>query len=124
MPPCSMMAYQRLTAWRACDMLAHAVYRTTSGWPKNELYGLTSQVRRAAVSSACNLAEGSAKRGRGEYARFVDIAFGSLAEVHYLISFAKGEGFVSQSDFDELMRLHTDAGKKTWCLLAAVRTPR
>ena len=116
-----MMSYESSRAWRACDTLAHAVYRTTANWPRSELYGLTSQVRKAAVSAACNLAEGRAKRGPREYARFVDMAFGFLAEVHYLLSFAKVEGLVSAPDFDALERLHADAGRQTWRLLAALR---
>ena len=82
---------------------------------------MTAQVRRAAVSAACNLAEGRARRGPREFARFVDIAFGSLAEVHYLLSFAKSEGLIAQPDFDALERLHCEAGRRTWCLLAALR---
>ncbi|PYO62354.1 MAG: hypothetical protein DMD70_05625 [Gemmatimonadetes bacterium] len=61
-----MMPYERFTAWKACHELALAVYRATRSFPKEELFGLTSQMRRAAFSAAANIAEGSAKRGSAE----------------------------------------------------------
>src|SRR6266704_2236432 len=81
--PCSMMPYERFHAWRACDELVLAVYRITCACPRAELYGLTSQARRAAFSAAANIAEGSAKRGRAEFCRYLDIAIGSLSELSY-----------------------------------------
>ncbi|MGH7612439.1 MAG: four helix bundle protein [Gemmatimonadales bacterium] len=56
-----MMPYERFHAWRACHELAVATYRLTQGFPKSELYGLTSQMRRAAFSAAANIAEGNAR---------------------------------------------------------------
>src|SRR2546422_7397997 len=61
-----MMPYERLEAWQACHQLFLETYRVTQSFPKSELYGLTSQMRRAAFSAAANVAEGSAKRGRSE----------------------------------------------------------
>ncbi|HEX4634090.1 MAG TPA: four helix bundle protein, partial [Gemmatimonadales bacterium] len=78
-----MKPYERLAAWRHCHRLALLVYRVTSNFPKSELYGVTSQMRRAATGASANLAEGSAKRGSREYRRFIDMAVGSLAEVSY-----------------------------------------
>ena len=65
-----MMPYERLTAWQCCHALFLEIYRVTAGFPKSELYGLTSQMRRAAFSAAANIAEGSAKRGPHEFRRF------------------------------------------------------
>jgi hypothetical protein len=59
-----VMPYERFRAWQACDQLVLAVYRATSGFPRHELYGLTSQARRAAFSAAANIAEGSALTAR------------------------------------------------------------
>ena len=64
-----MMPYERFRAWQACDALVIAVYRVSGLFPKHELYGLTSQTRRAAVSAAVNIAEGSAKHGPREFRR-------------------------------------------------------
>src|SRR5207248_7049905 len=65
-----MAAYERFAAWRECHALALEVYRATRAFPREELYGLTSQTRRAAFSAAANIVEGSAKHGAREYRRF------------------------------------------------------
>ena len=109
-----MMPYQRLNAWRSCHQLALATYRITQSFPKYELYGITSQMRRAAFSAPANIAEGSAKRGPREFRRFLDIALGSLAELSYAILFAKELGYLSESDWKELDDLRSAAGKLTW----------
>src|SRR6266576_666660 len=70
--------YERFRAWHACDALVIAVYRATERFPRSELYGLTSQARRAAFSAAANIAEGSAKSGRREFRRYLDIAIGTV----------------------------------------------
>ena len=80
-----MLAYERLRAWSLGHELTLAIYRATEGWPPQERYGLTSQLRRAAASVPTTLAEGSAKRGTSEYRRFVDIALGAISEVAYLL---------------------------------------
>jgi four helix bundle protein len=68
-----MAIYQRLKAWERCHQLCLAVYRVSSGWPKDERFGLTSQARRAAHSAAANIAEGSAKKVAREFRRYLDI---------------------------------------------------
>src|SRR5882762_312390 len=87
-----MMPYQRLNAWRSCHQLALATYRITQSFPKYELYGITSQMRRAAFSAPANIAEGSAKRGPREFRRFLDIPLGSFAELSYTILFSEEFG--------------------------------
>ena len=76
-----MEPYERFVAWQESYGLVLETYRATQLFPKYELYGLTSQARRAAFSVVANMAEGSAKRGRGEFRRFLDISVGSLAEL-------------------------------------------
>ncbi len=117
----SMGTYEKLDAWKACDKLAHQVHRATKAWPATERYGLSKQIRDAALSAPNNLAEGSAKRGAREFARFADIAVGSLSEVRYLLGFAHGEGIINTEEFNDLMRTHTDAARLTWRLLRALR---
>src|SRR6266496_1291262 len=90
-----MMPYERLHAWKACDDLTVAVYKATDAFPRHELYGLTSQARRAAFSSAANIAEGSAKRGPREFRRYLDISIGSLSEVAYALHVAKRLEYLS-----------------------------
>jgi len=111
-----MMPYQRLNAWRSCHQLALTTYRVTQSFPKCELFGLTSQMRRAAFSAPANIAEGSAKRGPKEFRRFLDIALGSLSELSYAILFVKELGYLSEPDWKELDNLRSVAGKLTWGL--------
>ena len=74
------------------------VYRVNAGFPKEELYGLTSQMRRAAVSVPSNIVEGCARDSQADYLRFLDIAFGSLRELHYQLSLSKRLGFLRNQD--------------------------
>ena len=81
-------SYRDLQVWPEAMDLAEACYRTTRGFPKEELYGMTSQMRRAAVSVAANIAEGHGRDGRGEFVQFLRVAQGSLKELetHLLLS--------------------------------------
>ena len=76
-----MEGFRGLRVWQDAMDLAVLIYRVTSIFPKHETYGLMSQMRRASTSIPANLAEGNARRGRGEYLHFVSIARGSLAEL-------------------------------------------
>ena len=115
-----MFAFERLEAWRHCHALTLALYRTTRGWPKGELYGLVSQVRRAAVSVEANIAEGVAKRGQAEFRRFLDISLGSLSEVACLLKIALDLGYLPQDQADEIEPLRASASRVTWRLYQAV----
>jgi four helix bundle protein len=110
------MPYERLEAWRACHELFLETYRATQRLPKSELYGLTSQMRRAAFSAAANVAEGSAKRGPREFRRFLDITLGSLAEISYAIVAVRDLALVSDSECELLDTLRRKAGRLTWGL--------
>ena len=74
------------------------MYRATAGFPKEKLFGLTSQVRRAAVSVPSNIVEGCARDSEAEYLRFLNIAFGSLRELHYQLNLSKRVGFLRNED--------------------------
>ena len=115
-----MLAYEKLQAWQLCHQLLLAVYEATKRFPKHELYGLTSQVRRAAFSSAVNIVEGAAKRGPREFRRFLDISLGSLAEVAYTLRVARDLKLLDDSEWAVLERLRRQAGMMTWKLYAAV----
>ena len=97
-----MQPYERLLAWQQCHSLALLVYRASDKWPVSERYALTSQVRRAAVSAPTNIAEGSAKKGKREFRRYLDIALGSLAEVSYLLLLARDLNLLSAIDWEEV----------------------
>src|SRR5215470_2078320 len=119
MPP-----YQRFRAWQACDELVIRVYRITNSFPSHERFGLTSQARRAAVSAAANIAEGSAKRGTGEFRRYLDIAIGSLSEVSYLLHVSRRLEYLSDAQWQDLDAIRSGASRLTWRLYIAVSKKR
>ncbi len=80
-----MQTYRDLIVWQRGIQLVKAVYKLTEKFPRAEMFGLTSQMRRAAVSIPANLAEGFARKHRGEYVQFVRIAFGSGAELETFV---------------------------------------
>lgn len=110
------MPYERLRAWKACDDLTIAVYQATKNFPHDELYGLTSQVRRAAFSAGANIAEGSAKRGSREFRRYLDISIGSLSEVAYALHAAKRLEYLSLEEWRALDALRSEASRLAWHL--------
>jgi four helix bundle protein len=117
-----MRVYERLLAWQRCHELTLAIYRVTRGWPADERYGLTRQSRRAAASAAANIAEGVV-RSRREYARFLGIAIGSLAELSYWIRLARDLGYLEPGDAGELEGLRARAAALTWRLYRRVSPP-
>jgi four helix bundle protein len=115
--------YSELKAWRAAHELAVSVYRLTADWNTRERYGLTAQVRRAAFSVPVNIVEGSRRRGRREFRRFLDVAVGSLAEVEYTLKFAVEVG-VDQGDQATVMqRLIDEAGRLCFGLARSLDRP-
>jgi len=85
--------FKDLVVWQKAHQFVLAAYSLTSGFPKSELYGLTQQVRRAAVSIAANIAEGFKKRTKADKARFMNIAQGSLEECRYYLILATDLGY-------------------------------
>ena len=85
--------FRDLIAWRKAHAFVLAIYGLTAAFPKEETYGLSSQMRRAAVSNAANIAEGFVKRGRADKARFLNIAEGSIEESRYYLILAQDLGY-------------------------------
>jgi four helix bundle protein len=86
-------SYEDLVAWQRAMELVDAVYNVTSTWPNDERFGLTSQIRRAAVSIAANIAEGQGRNGRREFMHHLGIANGSICEVETMIRIATRQGY-------------------------------
>lgn len=91
-----MRDHNKLRAFKLADELAIDIYEVTTNFPKEEIYGLTSQMRRAAVSVASNIVEGCARESQSEYLRFLEIAFGSLRELHYQFSLSIRLGYLNE----------------------------
>jgi four helix bundle protein len=88
--------HRRLRAFAFADEFVTCVYRETAAFPIQERYGLQSQIRRAAVSSAANIVEGSIRRSEGDYLRFLEIALSSACEADYLVNLSRRLGFLSE----------------------------
>lgn len=116
-----MNSHRDLDAWKVCHLLAVETYRATAVFPAAERYGLTSQMRRAAVSAAANIAEGYARFGAKETAHGVSIALGSLAEIDTLIRIAADLGYLEGSRLAGLDELRDRASQVTFGLQRKLR---
>ena len=94
-----MKDFKELRVWAAAHELTLCIYGLTRQFPKDEAYGLTSQVRRSAASIGANIAEGCGRRSDGEMTRFLQIARGSASETEYHLLLARDLGLLSQVDF-------------------------
>ena len=106
--------YKKLIVWQKSDVLAYQIYLETRGFPKSEMYGITSQLRRAAVSIPTNIAEGMGRQGRKESRQFVNIALGSLAETEYLLQFCSRLNYLDGKVFQQLEGLRKEVGALLW----------
>jgi len=97
-----MRDHRKLRAFELADNLILAVYAATKVFPREEQFGLTSQIRRAAVSIASNIVEGCARNSEANFLNFLDTAYGSAREVEYQISLAHRLGYLPQDDFNSL----------------------
>ena len=100
-----MRDYTKIEAWKLADDLTVLIYQITKAFPKEELYGLTSQLRRAASSVPANIAEGSARGTQKDYLHFLYIARASLTEAHYFVHLSKRLGYVGDDKHAELESL-------------------
>jgi four helix bundle protein len=102
-------SFEQLIVWQKSHQFVLGVYRFTDAFPRNEIYGLASQLRRAAVSIPANIAEGFKKRGRADKVRFLNTAQGSLEECRYYLILAKdlnyGETVQLDSQLEEISKL-------------------
>src|SRR5438034_7718065 len=97
-----MFNFEKLETWQKAIAFADQVYELNSAFPPDERFGPTNQMRRAAVSISSNVAEGSSRSSRPDFARFVEIATGSLYEVVSQSVISKGQGFLTEADYQSL----------------------
>ena len=112
--------HERLKAWQAAQSLVLAVYRESESWPPHERFGLTTQARRAVVSISANIAEGAGRRTARDFRRFLDIALGSLAELHVYLILAKELRYMAPATVGELETLRDHTGRLIWGLCLAL----
>ncbi len=113
--------YRDLIAWQKAMDLVEWVYEATRGWPNEDLYGLTSQVRRAAVSIPSNVAEGQGRVSPKEFAHHLSIAHGSLREVETQLLIAHRLKYMDQSTLQRLMQQASEVGRLLQGLLRSMR---
>ncbi len=106
-----MRPHEKLDVWKKSIDLVVSVYRLTENFPSEEKFGLTSQIRRAAVSIPANIAEGAARESDKDFGRFLSIAQGSTSEVETELLIANRLGFLSTEDYDEVMASLDSVGR-------------
>lgn len=105
---------ENLEVWKLADEIAFNVYEITRGFPKEEIFGVTSQLRRSALSVPTNIVEGYSRKGDKELSRFASIALGSLGESRYLLDFSRRLGYLEEDDFLVLKERIDKLGSKLW----------
>ncbi len=106
--------YKKLLVWEKANWFAQQVYLETKSFPRDEAYGITSQLRRAALSIPLNIVEGTGRQGKGELKQFINVALGSLAESEYLLEFSCELGYLNKEVFNKLEDLRSSIGGLLW----------
>ena len=119
-----MKSFRDLMVWQKAHALTLASYRATAEFPKQEIYGLTSQIRRCSASIAANIAEGCGKRGNAEFQRFLHIAAGSASELEYHFLLAKDLGFLAVEEYAKLDQSTVEVKKMLAGLIKKVESDR
>ncbi len=117
----SVKSYNELIVWQKGIILVEEVYKCTRAFPKEELYGLTSQIRRAAVSVPSNIAEGQSRLGTAEFRNFLSIARGSAAEVETQIIIATRLAYIDKQSETSLLKLTVEIKKMLNALIGKLK---
>jgi four helix bundle protein len=117
-------SYKDLIVWQKAMALTEMIYALTQSFPKEEVYGLKSQVRRAAVSVPSNIAEGNARNSQAEYIQFLSIARGSLAEVETQLILAERFGYISREKNQSAFELQVEVGKMINTIIRKLKEER
>lgn len=119
-----MKDFRSLTVWESSHRFTLAAYAATKLFPKEELFGVTSQLRRAASSIPANIAEGCGKNSDPDFARFLQIAFGSACEVEYHLILSKDLGYLTSEQFSSLTAELLSIKKMLVSLIKKIRGDR
>ncbi len=119
-----MKDYRSLKIWQAAHQLTLAIYKTTVDFPREEMYGLTSQMRRCSASIGANIAEGCGRRGNREFLRFLQIASGSASELDYHLLLARDLGFLRDQNYRPIFSTLLDLRRMMSGLIRKIDTER
>jgi four helix bundle protein len=114
--------YENLKAWQIAHEITLVLFRETETWPKREWYGLAAHLRKTAVSIGSNLAEGTGKRTRADYRRYVDIALGSYNEAEYQYRLGRDLGYVGGERYEQLRPRFDELGRCLYGLAKSLDT--
>lgn len=103
------------------DSFVHSIYSSSKKFPKEEIFGLTSQIRRAALLIPLNIIEGFARQNKKEYKRFLEISYASLKETKYLLHFACVEKYLDSKDYQNLLYFAEELGKILWVSIQTLK---
>ena len=117
-----MRDFHKLAVWQKSHPLALAVYRHTQHFPTEERYGLTNQIRRAAISIPSNIAEGCGRSSDADFGRFLQIAFGSASELQYQLLLARDLGYLPESVYPTLNAQVIEVKKMLTALITAINS--
>jgi four helix bundle protein len=106
-----MTTHKDLEVWKKSVEFVTQIYKISGDFPREEIYGITSQIRRASVSITCNIAEGAGRGSSREFAHFLSIVLGSVAETETLLIIAKNLNLISENSYDELNNSLTEIRK-------------
>ena len=114
----TVKSYKDLVVWQKSMHLVEMVYMATKAFPKEELYGLTNQIRRAVVSIPSNIAEGHARKSTAEFRNFLSITRGSLAEVETQLLIAKRLSYINKQRLEAILSIQVEVNKMTNALIS------
>jgi len=117
-----MKTYRDLLVWQKAMILVTNIYKSTESFPKEEMYGLTQQIRRCAVSIPSNIAEGCGRGSNSDYSRFLQIALGSLFELQTQLEIAFNLNYTKQERFNEIFEMSREVERMLTSLIKSIKT--
>lgn len=118
----ALQSYNELNVWKKSIDLVEQIYLVTSDFPKGEIYSLTNQIRRAAISIPSNIAEGQARKTTKDFLNFLSIAQGSRAEVETQVIIANRLRYIDDNKTEQLLSMLTEIAKMLYALSSRLRT--
>ncbi len=118
----SLLGYKKLVVWQKADELAKEIYFITRDFPKEEQFGIISQLRRAALSIPTNIVEGYARQSEKSFKQFLIISYSSLVETEYLLEFSKSLGYIKRKEYENIADLIKEVGKLLWVFSKKIKS--